>query len=66
AADGRRVALIGQGFMPAEDFHVLRSAAPAALDDVWFLLPAAEGDTLLTPAWPVPFQPAQARRLRDP
>lgn len=58
--DGRRVALIGQGFMPAEDLHVLQM--PGALDGVWFPLPAGEG-VVQTPSWPQPFGRAQARRF---
>lgn len=57
---GRRYALVGQGFMPAEDFHVLRSEA--ALDGVWFPLPGP-GGTLDTPSWR-PFRREDARRLR--
>jgi len=60
AEDGRggRVGLIGQGFMPAEDLHVL--TAPHAIRDVWFELdPMAP---LHTPSWR-PFAPDQRRRL---
>lgn len=60
--DGRRAALIGQGFMPAEDLHVLQM--PGALDDVWFLLPPPEGGSIMTPSWPRPFARDQARRFR--
>lgn len=44
-----RVALIGQGFMPAQDFHVLRSST--AVDGVWFELPDSASDTVKTPSW---------------
>ena len=47
--DGRRVALIGQGFMPAQEFHVVRSSS--ALDGVWFLLPRGEDGQVATPSW---------------
>ena len=57
---GHRVALVGQGFMPAEEFHVVRSER--ALDGVWFRLPD-DGETLVTPSWR-PFQRAHARRFR--
>lgn len=60
--DGRRVALIGQGFMPAEDLHVLQM--PGALNDVWFSLPAPGEGPIQTPSWPQPFGRAQARRFR--
>lgn len=63
--DGRRAALIGQGFMPAEDLHVLTRGGDRILDGVWFLLPDAEHPQLDTPSW-APFTPAQARRFRTP
>lgn len=61
--DGRRVALLGQGFMPAQEFHVLRSrgGSTPVLDEVWFLLPAADG-RIDTPSW-APFARSDARRL---
>lgn len=44
--DGRRAALLGQGFMPAQSFHVLRPSR----DGAWFALdPAARG--VKTPFW---------------
>ncbi|MSP71857.1 MAG: hypothetical protein EXR76_06705 [Myxococcales bacterium] len=61
--DGRRVALIGQGFMPAEDFHVLRGTTDAAIDGVWFNLPGP-GGSLQTPSWR-PFERGDARRFRQ-
>ncbi|WP_043429593.1 DUF4846 domain-containing protein [Cystobacter fuscus] len=53
-AEGRRVALLGQGFTPAQDFHVLSpgDAGP------WFSL---EGDTVATPFW-APFPWSSLRR----
>lgn len=49
--DGRRVALLGQSYMPAQEFHVIRGPARDALGGVWFELPEAE-HTLDTPSWP--------------
>ncbi|MCK6571966.1 DUF4846 domain-containing protein [Myxococcota bacterium] len=60
--DGRSAALVGQGFMPAQDLHVLGADAPVALDGVWFILPGPDGE-LSTPAWR-PFPRASARRFR--
>lgn len=59
AADavGRRVALVGQGYMPAQDFHVLRGASGSA----WLPL---EGDGLATPFWD-PFPWTGARRMGE-
>ncbi len=62
--DGRRVALLGQGFIPAEDFHVLRATHDRVLDGVWFLLPDAAHPTLSTPSWR-PFRAGEARRFRQ-
>lgn len=45
AADGRRVALIGQGYTPAQDFHVLSPGTGMA----WFSL---DGESVATPHWP--------------
>ena len=60
---GRRVALLGQGYMPAQSFQVLRPER-GSREDVggpWFLLePAAEG--VKTPFWPV-FPWSALRRL---
>jgi hypothetical protein len=61
--DGRRVALVGQGFMPAEDFHVLRAGHDRVIDGVWFLLPDKDHRTLNTPSW-APFDAMDARRFR--
>lgn len=44
-ARGRRVALLGQGFIPAQDFHVLSPGGDLA---PWFSL---DGDTVATPFW---------------
>ena len=45
APDGRRVALLAQGFMPAQNLHVLRPSR----DATWFSL---DGSSLATPFWP--------------
>jgi hypothetical protein len=55
-AEGRRVALLGQGFTPAQDFHVL---APGK-DGPWFSL---EGDVVATPFWK-PFPWSSLRRFQ--
>ncbi|MFN3201664.1 MAG: DUF4846 domain-containing protein [Bradymonadia bacterium] len=59
-AAGRRLALLGQGFMPAEDLHVLE--APWAVDDVWFPLEGA----VQTPSWPSAFSLRDLRRFKTP
>ena len=59
-AAGERLALMGQGFMPAEDIHVLRSSK--AKDGVWFSLPSQSGEWLDTPSWR-PFAAESRRRL---
>jgi len=61
---GERIALIGQGFMPAEDFHVLQSSG--TVDQVWFHLPRATDEAMSTPSWPTPFRRSHARRFKTP
>lgn len=53
---GAKRALLGQGFMPAQDMHVLRDASGSA----WFSL---EGEAVDTPFWPEPFPWSSLRRL---
>ena len=52
--EGRRVALLGQGFTPAQDFHVLSPGEAGP----WFSL---EGDAVTTPFW-APFAWSSLRR----
>lgn len=60
-APGRpTLALLGQGFMPAEDLHILE--APWAAEGVWFTL----SESLLTPSWPKAFQLDDLRRFKIP
>ena len=59
---GRRVALIGQGSMPAQDLHILRSDASHVIDEVWFPLPI-EGEPLKIPVWS-PFKVDQGIRFK--
>lgn len=49
AKDGTRHALIGQGFMPTQEFHVVEDRR--ALNGVWFELPEGPTDTIKTPSW---------------
>ena len=60
-AAGERLALMGQGFMPAEDIHVLRSST--AVDGVWFSVPRSAQAVLSTPSWR-PFSAGSRRRFR--
>lgn len=59
---GKRVALLGQGFMPAQDFHVLRGGFLETVDGAWFVLPDKPTDTIATPSWK-PFSGADLRRF---
>ena len=54
-AEGERVALLGQGFIPAQDFHVLSPSE----EGPWFSL---EGEEVATPFWK-PFPWTALRRL---
>lgn len=47
-ADGRHAFLLGQSYMPAQDFHVVRNPASAS-GDAWFIMDA--GEQLVTPEW---------------
>ena len=58
---GKALALVGQGFMPAEELHVL--SAPSAHNGTWFPLPEQATDVLRTPSW-APFPRTSARRFR--
>ncbi len=59
--DGERLALIGQGFMPAQELHVLKGNGDDTVDQVWWRLPEADGE-LDTPSWQ-PFSRDDARRF---
>jgi hypothetical protein len=56
-AGGKRVALLGQGYMPAQSFQVLRRSP----SEVWFVIDQASGK-LETPFW-APFPWSALRRL---
>ena len=56
-ASGHKLALLGQGFMPAQDFHVLSQRTGP-----WFSL---DVDAVDTPFWPAPFPWSALRRLPD-
>lgn len=60
---GHKVALLGQGYMPAQDFHVLASPKTddGASPSPWFDL---EGDSVDTPFWPAPFPWSSLHRLK--
>ncbi|MBX3183916.1 MAG: hypothetical protein KIT72_07325 [Polyangiaceae bacterium] len=64
AVDGRRALLLGQSYMPAQSFHVLRAPAQHRLEGAhpgWFAVAADE--VLQTPFWPQPFRWSELRRL---
>ena len=58
SASGERALLLGQGYMPAQSFHVLRASGGSA----WFTVDPAAGG-VDTPFWPVPFPWSSLRRL---
>lgn len=49
ASDGARVALFGQGYLPAREFHVIRGEASDTIDGVWFKLD--DDVPVSTPTW---------------
>src|SRR5690606_4652602 len=57
SGDGRTALLLGQSFMPAQSFHVLRPGAETA----WFVVPKA-APFVDTPFWK-PFPASALRRL---
>jgi hypothetical protein len=59
-ARGQRYALLGQGFMPAQDFHVIEGSGPDVIDDVWWKL--SPGKPVDTPSWKA-FSPDSLRRF---
>lgn len=58
---GHRVALLGQGYMPAQDFQVLHASRAEGNRGAWFSL---DGDGLDTPFWPAPFPWSSLRRMK--
>lgn len=63
--EGNRLGLLGQGFIPAQELHVIRHGGPNVVDGVWFRLPDPSGDApghLDTPSWE-PFSADQVRRF---
>jgi len=58
--DGRRVGLVGQGFIPAQEFHVVSGDGARALEGTWFSLPSSPDDALDIPSWS-PFPRSSAR-----
>lgn len=58
SASGQCRAMLGQGYMPAQSFHVLRPAPT----EVWFAIDPAAGG-VETPFWPAPFPWSSLRRL---
>jgi hypothetical protein len=61
ALDGSRFGLIGQGYTPAQELHVIRNSN----GDVWFPLPASSVESLDVPSWS-PFPRNTARRFTEP
>lgn len=55
---GHRFVLLGQSYMPAQQFHVLRNPAGGA----WFDAAALDGDGIATPEWR-PFKRSDLRRF---
>jgi len=59
--DGSRFGLIGQGYTPAQELHIISDSA----GDVWFPLPASSVESLNVPSWS-PFPKRTARRFTEP
>lgn len=63
-ADGRRAALLGQGFLPAREFSVITNKHGRVLDEVWFVLPDEGGAAIPAPPWYNTFSMDDAWRFR--
>jgi len=59
---GRRYGLIGQGFTPAQELHVVADPGNSAKAHVWFPLPSRPGEALVIPEWS-PYPRRLARRF---
>jgi hypothetical protein len=63
-SDGRRLLLLGQSYLPAQEFHLLKNLADPGLSP-WFDAAALAGpEGLQTPEWR-PFHAGDVRRFRD-
>ena len=62
-AAGQRVALIGQGYIPAREFHIVKGSRRATVDGLWYKLPTKKSDLLVTPTWS-PFKTSELKRFK--
>jgi hypothetical protein len=62
--DGRRIALIGQGFLPAREFSVIKTRGDRVLENVWFILPDQAGSSIPAPPWYNAFSMEDAWRFK--
>jgi len=63
-AVGRRVMLVGQSYMPAQEFHVLKNLSDPNLSP-WYLVDDLAGDGVHTPDW-LPFVAQDLRGFAPP
>jgi hypothetical protein len=62
-SDGRRLLLLGQSYMPAQQFHVLKNLGVPSLSP-WYDAAALASDAgLMTPEWPRAFHARDLRRF---
>lgn len=47
--DGARIALLGQGYLPAREFHVISGEGSDVVDGAWYVL--SDTGSLATPTW---------------
>jgi len=64
-ADGERLGLVGQGYTPAQELHVLADPSSRRAETAWFALPSSTDEVLDVPSWS-PFARDEARRFREP
>jgi len=63
-SDGRRLLLLGQSYMPAQELHVVKNLGDAALSPWYDAATLSTPGGLSTPEWR-PFTVADLRRFRD-
>ncbi len=61
-ATGQRVALMGQGYLPAREFHIIKGAGVGVEDNVWFVLD--DKQPIVTSSW-APFSIEDAWRFKQ-
>jgi hypothetical protein len=65
SAEGTRLGIVGQGYTPAQELHVLADPSSSRAEAAWFELPSRGSEVLDVPSWS-PFPRDRARRFHEP